>query len=132
LRQHAQHCAREGTPQDQRKDVVEPDHSCGSGPHKITDDAVVAVSNPATLCERPSCERAKLLGWPRDPVRLPKRASRFNVRKTQRACRDRAKGGFPTQLVPIQTTRAISVFIRSSGDQFLCVARVNSPLNLTT
>jgi hypothetical protein len=57
LRQHAPHCARERTPQYQRKAVVEPDHSCGSGPHEITNNAVVAVGNPTTF-ERAPAQRA--------------------------------------------------------------------------
>jgi hypothetical protein len=77
-----------------RKDIVEPDHSCGSGPHEITNSAVVAIGDPTILCERVSCEGAKLLERPWDPVRSPIEGIKFNVRKTQHACETLSKGGF--------------------------------------
>jgi hypothetical protein len=69
--QRASYSARERTPEDQRKDIVEPDHSCGSGPYEIMNDTVVAVGNPTILRERLRNEVAKLFGRPRGPVRLP-------------------------------------------------------------
>ena len=83
--QRASHSARERTPEDQRKDIVEPDHSCGPGPYEIMNDTVVAVGNPTILRERLRNEVAKLFGRPRGPVRLPVESIKLNVRKTQHA-----------------------------------------------
>src|SRR4029450_7579867 len=93
LRHHPPHCARERTPQYQRKDIVEPDHSCGSRPYEITNNAVVAVGNPTTLRELLCNELPKLFGGPRGPVRLPKEGIKLDVRKTQRAGEGPGEGG---------------------------------------
>src|SRR5262249_10574037 len=75
------------------KAVVEPDYCRGSGPHEITNDAVIAVCNPAILGERLRRERAKLLRWPRDPVRLPMKGIELDVRKIHPACERLGKRG---------------------------------------
>ena len=95
LRQHAPHCARERTPQYQRKSIVEPDDGCGSGPHEIPDDAVIAVDDPAILVELLLNELPKLFGGPRGPVRLPIEGIKLDMRKTQRAGEGPGEAGFP-------------------------------------
>jgi hypothetical protein len=111
LRQYAPNCAGYRTPQHDWKAVVEPDHSCGSRPYKITYSAVVAVYNPAILGEGPRCERSKFVGRSRNPVRLPIERIKFKVRETQHAGERACESGLTDAAGAITTTRVISLFI---------------------
>ena len=55
LRQYAPNCTGYRTPQHDWKAVVEPDYGRGSGPYEITNAAIVAIGDPAILCEGLSC-----------------------------------------------------------------------------
>ena len=57
------------------------------------DAAVVAIGDPATLCEGISCERAELLRRPGGPVRLPMEGIELHVREVHYLCERPGKRG---------------------------------------